>query len=289
MKCFYHSADFDGKCSGAIVKMVHPECEMIGIDYGHDFPWDEIGEGETVWMVDFSLPADDMLRLHKACYLIWIDHHQTALDAIPLELHEEILGSREVGRAGCELTWAYLKPKDPEPRVVHLLGRWDVWDHTDPDMKALQLGLRTHGYMAPDHELWPHMLNGSGYGVNFLEDSTEAGRTICQYQENQDAGKCAVIAFETVLDHLRFVAMNTGHGSLQFATVWNPDKYDGMLAFSWSAKISAWKCSMYNEDGQADLSVIAKTRGGGGHAHACGFECTELPFPLTGMQPERAK
>ena len=38
MKCFYHSADLDGHCSGAIVKMVYPECELIGINYGDKFP-----------------------------------------------------------------------------------------------------------------------------------------------------------------------------------------------------------------------------------------------------------
>jgi hypothetical protein len=42
MICFYHSADLDGHCSGAIIKKVHPECELIGINYGDEFPWDKV-------------------------------------------------------------------------------------------------------------------------------------------------------------------------------------------------------------------------------------------------------
>ena len=71
MKAFYHSADLDGHCSGAIVKYAHPECELIGINYGDKFPWESIGQDETVYMVDFSLqPFSDMIRLNKACSLI---------------------------------------------------------------------------------------------------------------------------------------------------------------------------------------------------------------------------
>ena len=54
MKCFYHSSDLDGHCSGAIVKARFPECEMIGINYGQPFPWGDIEEGEIVYMVDSS-------------------------------------------------------------------------------------------------------------------------------------------------------------------------------------------------------------------------------------------
>lgn len=50
MKCFYHSGDFDGICSGAIIKYKYPDCEMFGIDYGDEFPWDVIVPGETVFM-----------------------------------------------------------------------------------------------------------------------------------------------------------------------------------------------------------------------------------------------
>ena len=84
MKCFYHSADLDGHCSGAMIKMAYPECEMIGINYGDEFPWESIpcGCGEKIFMVDFSLqPYQKMRKLDiHADPLIWIDHHKSAID-----------------------------------------------------------------------------------------------------------------------------------------------------------------------------------------------------------------
>ena len=48
MKCFYHSADLDGHCSGAIAKHFDPAYQLIGINYGDPFPMGEIGHGELV-------------------------------------------------------------------------------------------------------------------------------------------------------------------------------------------------------------------------------------------------
>ena len=47
-KCFYHSKDLDGWCSGAIVKKAHPDCVMIGIDYGDSFPWGEVSKDDII-------------------------------------------------------------------------------------------------------------------------------------------------------------------------------------------------------------------------------------------------
>ena len=78
MKCFYHSTDLDGHCSGAIVKYRYPECEMIGINYGQEFPWDSIQPDEQVFMVDFTLqPFEGMERLNNLCNLHWIDRSTT--------------------------------------------------------------------------------------------------------------------------------------------------------------------------------------------------------------------
>ena len=76
MKCFYHSADLDGHCSGAIVKLKYPDCEMIGINYGDIIDINNIHQDEEVFMVDFCLqPFDGMLELNKKAKLYWIDHH----------------------------------------------------------------------------------------------------------------------------------------------------------------------------------------------------------------------
>src|SRR6185369_12703234 len=97
MKCFFHSADFDGKASGAIYKLHYPMIELVGINYGQPFPWETIAEGERVAMVDFSLqPFSDMLRLNESCDLVWTDHHKSAIEEYE-KSGVEIKGFREVG------------------------------------------------------------------------------------------------------------------------------------------------------------------------------------------------
>lgn len=132
--CFYHKADLDGVCSAAIVKHFVPDCELYGIDYGEEFPWDLVRPGpdgtaqepwksvasvdersggltvvtcpkREVYMVDFSLqPCSEMSRLAKLTHLTWIDHHKTALDAA---MGLEVLGYQTAYLAACELTWLW--------------------------------------------------------------------------------------------------------------------------------------------------------------------------------------
>lgn len=92
--CLFHRADFDGVCSAAIVKKFVPDCELHGIDYGDEPPWGklipefpkredggpEFAVRRRVYLLDFSLPPEDMKLLADRCDLVWIDHHKVCLD-----------------------------------------------------------------------------------------------------------------------------------------------------------------------------------------------------------------
>ena len=177
--CFYHKADLDGVCSGAIVKHFVPDVELVGFDYGMEFPWDKVypdgrnGLKHTVFMVDVSLPPADMKRLNEVADLVWIDHHKTAIAAIQPRLP----GLQIVGYAGCELAWLAFsalaagdtyphlfdnllaKYGSTIPEAVRLLGRYDVWDKDNPDWASrilpFQYGVRTtKGIYDPTCDMW---------------------------------------------------------------------------------------------------------------------------------------
>lgn len=159
MICFYHSADFDGFCSGAIVKHKYPDCKLIGINYGDEFPWDLLN-GETVYMVDFTLkPFEEMKKLARLGGLVWVDHHPTAIRAFKEHQADTVFTNHATCcldyastdqqpdpkklTSACELTWRLLFPKHAMPYAVRLLGRYDVWDHTYcPFVLPFQYGLR---------------------------------------------------------------------------------------------------------------------------------------------------
>lgn len=278
MKCFYHSADLDGHCSGAIVKHVYPECEMHPINYGDDFPWDLIEPDEVVFMVDFSLqPFSEMLQLNEICCLIWIDHHKSAIEE-EFNTFQSISGLRHDGKAGCELVWEYLLPDQPEPRAVHLLGRYDVWNHSDDDVLPFQMGMRMQ-HTWPDEigmRLWTELF---GVMSEAFCQIVAYGRILCAYQDQQNQKYAKSCAFETELDGLYLIAANAMLvNSKLFDAVWDGDKYDAMLTFGW--RKGKWTVSLYSCKEDVDVSKIAKARGGGGHAGAAGFQCEELPFEL---------
>lgn len=282
MKCFYHSADLDGHCSGAIVKFYFPKCELIGINYGDDFPWDKIERGELLYMVDFALqPFDDMVKLAGMSELVWIDHHKSAIESYESSsIAGNLPGARchDNSQAACELVWEYLyNAFTAVPRAVKLLSQYDTWNHSDPDTLPFQFGLRQYGTDPNDTNFWGQLFEISG--LNPLDQIIGEGTVILNYQGLENRKYSSACAFETELDGLRCVAINKMLTNSQvFDAVWDAEKYDAMLAFGW--RKGAWHISLYSTKPDVDVSIIAKNRGGGGHKGAAGFQCDELPFSL---------
>jgi len=281
IKCFYHSADLDGHCSGAIVKLKHPDCDMFGINYRDTFPWDNLKKDDLVYMVDFALqPFDDMVKLAGIVNLVWIDHHKSAIESWEKsKLYVDGLkGARcfDNSQAGCELTWEYLFDTDV-PRAVKLLSEYDVWNHSDADTLPFQFGLRMYETHPNEQSLWMQLFEING--LNPLDQIIGEGTIILSYQATENKKYCSACSFETELDGLKCIAINKMLTNSQiFNSVWNPEEYDAMLSFGW--RKGAWTVSLYSDKPGIDVSAIAKNRGGGGHKGAAGFQCKELPFKL---------
>jgi len=276
MKCFYHGSDLDGHCSGAIVKKAFPEAELIGINYGNDFPWDKIQKNEIVFMVDFSLqPFENMERLNKIARLSWVDHHKSAIDEAGARGFFASGGQTlEVGRAACELCLESLFP-GIKNETVRLLGRYDVWD-LQPGTLELQNGLRMYDTLPTNTDLWQSLLCQD---ESLLMESLHVGKILLRKKQMDDKIYAKSCSFETEIDGLKVIAVNRGITNSQlFESVYDPEKHDGMLAFVWRKK--QWTVSVYSDKKNIDVSLICKTRGGGGHKGAAGFQCKELPFTL---------
>ena len=279
MKCFYHSADLDGHCSGAIVNNMFFDCQMIGINYGDPFPFDSIEQGEEVYMVDFCLqPFSDMVKLNELCNLHWIDHHKTAID----EAHKQGFIANggqflEIGKAGCELTWEYIYPESILPRSVYLLGRYDVWDHVaDESVLPFQYGMRQYPVTLPSNrELWDTLFNS----ILLIADIVSVGRTILSYESNQNKKFCQAYSFETEFGGHKAICANRGFTNSQlFDSVYDESKHDLMITFIRKHKAGSWIVSLYSTKESIDCGALAKDHGGGGHKGAAGFQCKEIPF-----------
>ena len=317
--CFYHSADLDGHCSGAIVKHFVPEAILHPINYGDEFPWEEwniakgIAPDDTVYMVDFCLqPAADMQRLAQVCgSLIWIDHHQTALDSMK---GWSIKGMQQVGFAGCELTWAYFRGDEDPPLAVELLGRYDVWDHSNPRTLPFQYRMRMEdldplkgeGAMEKWKTLFDPFDDGGIYTEGaegqylYLSDLVREGELLLRYADQENTKYARAYAFETEivvvpwkhstgvvtpLAIFHAICINRGlTNSKVFDSVYDPERHHLMITFCrlplHKQTKGGWAVSLYSTRDDVDCGAIAKVFGGGGHKGAAGFQCDDLPFKI---------
>jgi oligoribonuclease NrnB/cAMP/cGMP phosphodiesterase (DHH superfamily) len=280
---FYHSADLDGHCSGAICKYAMPDAILHPINYGDPFPWGEIKRNDTVYMVDFSLqPFSDMVKLNsyldgQETGLVWIDHHKSAI--LEWEEHSRAVKTAELDTnfAACELTWNYFFSPDDMPLAVFRLGRYDIWKHHEHEgCLEFQYGMRmyeTDPRSFTAMEMWTEL-----FSVQLtLDKITNEGALLLRYEREQNKKFASAYAFETELDGLKCIAVNKGFtNSLVFESVYDEAKHDAMLSFAYRG--GKWTVSLYATKPEIDVSVICKARGGGGHKGAAGFQCDTLPF-----------
>lgn len=279
----FHRADLDGQCSGAIAKFSNEDAELFGIDYGDEIPWDKI-KGAHVIMVAFSLqPWSEMERLgREASGVTWIDHHKTAIDL--WNQNKDIMPGKwgldlNPDLAACEIAWQHFNGKRAEPLAVTYLGRYDVWDlDYEPEVLPFQMGMRVGPWdpcVEENLSNWHTLLLDEDDSVRkgYTQDFVYAGDLILDYQKQQNQ-RLMSKSFVHTWKGLRFLTVNAGGiNSMAFESAFNPDEHDAVMSFFFTG--AHWTFSMYSPDQKHDLSVLAQEMGGGGHAHACGFQVSD--------------
>lgn len=287
--CIHHN-DLDGHCSAAVVGMFVSVDKFIEMDYDKEFPWEELSSEDNVYMVDFSFPnfEKDMPRINDLTNFHWIDHHKTAIEKAQKMGFKPSAGMVDNAEnfAGCELTWKYLSPDSVMPKVVYLCGRFDVWDHEDPEVLQFHYGLEAHNTNPTyNMNLWNDLLNPednvfSSEG-NIINELIEEGKIIQRYVETINERMARENAFVVPFEGHKFLAINhIGPGSKILEGVFDEAQHDGMLVFG-KLPVGGWKVGLYaGSEEKIDCGEIAKKYKGGGHFRSSGFVCKELPFKM---------
>lgn len=291
--CFFHIADLDGHCSGALVKNQYPDCKMIPFDYGWEFPWTKYKwENEIVWMIDISLPFDQMEQLSIITKEFhWIDHHAKSIADAEDSLNRGKFNAQGIfsnGKAACELTWQYIYPNDPMPFFVFLIGRFDVWDHESHSF-VVPFDYGAKQYITdPSKEptIWTGLLN-SITSLEVTRKIVEEGQIVQRYVNNQDNKLVRSGAFTIEIDGLKCIAINVPNTSEVkpttkiFDLVTNKDKYDAALMFGYIGPEHKWKFSLHAL--RKDLNVLDTVikMGGGGHEGAGSWKSKTISIDFT--------
>lgn len=276
MTIITHNKDLDGHCSGAICKRKFPEAKLIGWDYGQLLPDFKEMVGEDVVMIDISFPIPDILKLADISRLTIIDHHisfKKEVDQLTDNQKDSFKYIYQLGIAACEIGWKYYFPDEQMPDAIKLLGEYDTWRNQDNDrwnnkILPFQFYMRT---VCTSPETFPIEFFDPNIDYECVWEGINIGKSILKYQEQQDMLACGRAAFEIEFEGLRAICLNQGaFSSNTLQTVYDPEKHDIMIGFQFNGKF--WNVSLRSAKDEVDVSVIAKSRGGGGHKAAAGFE-----------------
>ena len=293
MKVFYHN-DNDGKCAAHLVDRFYnldppDHCSQllihyIPMDYGKEFPLDTVYLDEQIYILDFSIERKEMLELLEiTTKVVWIDHHKTAIDKYSgFEDHigYPIMGIREIGKSGCELTWEFLFIDQPMPLYVNLIGDRDTWrwEHGDRS-KFFHYGIIA-GDNDPCDSVWLEAIDDTNSII-------EKGKAVFGYVRKQNIEAIKERGYWIDFHGYDTYAINSDivRGSEFFeeavpeADMWLVYRYvpkNNQTSFD-----GYWTIGIYST--MVDVSQIANQyeyegKRGGGHKGASGFQCYDLSF-----------
>ncbi len=302
MKCFYHT-DLDGECSAAIVKyhmaespkLAYQLVECVPINYNGLFPLDTIRPGEWVYIVDFSIEPDIMLKLLAiTSNVTWIDHHRTAIekyDESELDHMDAIAGIRSTEKAACALTWEFFFPDDNMPVAVQLIADRDIWTfrygQTTKDFHNGLLALDTNPdpkpgpyATAPCVCIWHDLLSrpnppfSTEVSRRAVDRILHDGQAIGAFREQWSESYCKAWAFEAEIDGHKALCANIGKTGSELFGEGALDDWPILSTFVYDGE--KFVVSLYSS--QVDVGRIAEKYGGGGHPGASGFMSQELPY-----------
>jgi len=304
----------DGFTSGAIARHYFKSkgipFKEIPFEYYDTFPVDEIEAGSTVYFMDVvQQPYEKMGEYNQKFKLVVIDHHKSFLEH---PVAKDLAGLRSTEFSGCMLTWKYFYHDVPMPRLVFYLGKFDIWDREPWSDWVEKCVPANFGALAQN--VHPSIRRPGAQVDNFLDKYLddffsgnreevesqiqtviEDGKKVWTYmylEYAQGAEKMAVEAalqiplpdgqkdkYGNTFQNLNVVVMNSRMNSFGFESVFDPEKHHAMVSWYMSRTPGVYEVSMYTPKTEGiDLTLLAKKFGGGGHAGACGFKCSEVIF-----------
>ena len=276
--CIHHS-DADGVISALLLKTYFNNVWFIGTNYGKKINWAQVRPGAPVFVLDYTLPVEELRNLVKFNPVVVIDHHQTFFGEEYAEFHQ-MEGIRSTECAGCALTWRYLHPDEPCPRSVILTSDYDTWKFSDPDTLPFHYGLEL--YNINPRQTSDIFLRKFLYNSDFCQNIINMGKRIDRYIERRNELLSKDAAFVTEINGHKVLAMNirnTNSKVLDYAAKQHPE-IKLRSTFGYNSSINSYKCSLYSDDPNLTCQdVYDKFKG---HKTAAGMECKleELPYKL---------
>lgn len=283
--CIHHAPCQDGFTAAWAIWKRWPDIEFVPGIYGQEPP--DVA-GKHVLLVDFSYKLPVLQRLGAAAASITIlDHHKSAqLDLAPFKvdtlfhpprprLVDEGLGGMagpypiqalfDMNKSGAMLAWEYVHPDEPAPRLIRHVQDRDLWRFELEGTREIAANLFSLPY---SFEVW----NGMEAKLIGAPDVVIAEGEAIERKHHKDVAELVEQTRRTMIiggirvpvANLPYTLASDAAGLMAegqpFAACYF-DRADGQRIFS-----------LRSRAGGADVSKIAVSYGGGGHAQAAGFQ-----------------
>lgn len=273
--CIYHHGCVDGIAAGWAV-LDHYRRKDIEVEFSPGIYGDAPPDvsGRDVIMVDFSYPRPVLLQMSaQAKSLLILDHHKTAMqDLVDLPASIELVF--DMNRSGAMIAWDYFHPGAMPPLLFDHIQDRDLWRFALVHTREITAAVYSYP-ITPKN--FGDLINAG------LRSLIAEGTTLLRKQRNDIAA--------IIRDAVR--QMRFGDYLVPAANV--PWMYAsdvaGMLsegqpfAVTYYDDAKGRRFSLRSTKDGADVSLIAKAFGGGGHEHAAGFRMTReeaIDFEVAG-------
>ena len=264
----YHANCWDGFCAAWIARKALGDIEAVPVQYGSPAP---AVDGRETYVVDFSFPRDKMLAMnHDAYFLVVLDHHKTAQEALSgLDFCRF-----DMEKSGGRLAWEYFGflggwEGMAAPWLVDYTEDRDLWRHALPESENINAALRSYPL---DFALWDEFANTMGQREMFKREGSairRAERAIVETHLKNSR--------EVEIDGHRVLTVNATVLFSEIAGELAKGRPFGACYFDRQDGKRQW--SLRSDDNGVDVSAIAKAHGGGGHGHAAGYETHAADAP----------
>lgn len=269
----YHANCWDGFCAAWVARKALGDIEAIPAHYGQSPP---NVSGREVYVLDFSYSFDVMADMASASrYFTVLDHHKTAERALAdleaMFITHNMAGRARYGvdRSGGRMAWEFFGSIGgwdgmDSPWLVDYTEDRDLWRHELPHSEEINAALRSYPL---DFDLWDRF--GAVKDVVNQTFLVQEGTAI-RRAERQIVDAHVRNAREVELSGHRILSVNATVLFSEIAGELAKGRPFGACYFDRQDGRRQW--SLRSDENGEDVSLIAKSRGGGGHAHAAGFE-----------------
>lgn len=254
--------------------------ECRGLDHGEIRTLADLPDvaGRTVYILDFSLPADILTAIDEQAHrLVMLDHHQSAADQLAGFACRCGVVHFDMQKSGARLAWEFFYPDQDPPPLIAMVEDRDLWLWQQPDSAAFLSALdmeeqdfaRWQSLMKLDADAFAAFVaRGQAMDDKFKHLARDIASNARPLVFNGETGLMvnAPGVFHSLVGNLLSEQSGT------FALVWTvSDK--GLVKGGLRAVRG------YN------VIPLAESMGGGGHPQACGFRMAvdRLPELLSGQ------